>query len=146
MMHHLTKAILHGGAKLIGAQLRKRALPKKIMKKGGTEDEEVLCSKRGGAVAKPGAVFGSSKGDIILTSRRLAYFGNGLLKSVELHLPLWKISNVDFRKGGLLLNSYLSFQVDGQQHCFAIEGGDELAENLSVAMEAAAQGSDHPIF
>ncbi|WP_395748320.1 hypothetical protein [Prosthecobacter sp.] len=145
MMHHLTKAILHGGAKLIGAQFRKQALPKKIMKKGGTEDEEVLCSKRGRTVSKPGAMFGSTAGDVILTTRRFAYFNTGLISSVELHLPLWKMTNVAFEKNWMGAH-FLSFQVDGQQHCFCIDGGAEVQEKLPGALEAARQSGDRPVF
>jgi hypothetical protein len=145
MMHHLTKAILHGGAKLIGAHLRKQALPKRIMKKGGTEDEELLCSKRARTVSKPGAMFGSTLGDLILTTRRLAYFNPGLMSSVELHLPLWKMTDIAYEKNWMACH-YLSFQVDGQKFCFLHDGGAEWHEKLLGAQQAARESGDCPVF
>lgn len=140
---HLAKALIHGGAKLLGNHLRKRALPKKLMKRGGTEEESILATKAGSTV--PGKVC-QTRGDFVLTTRRIYYDGGGLLffKSVELHLPLWRITNVTFEKGWFSYR-YLAFQV-GEEKCrFGLDGGAELEALLPAAIEAARTSGDFPV-
>lgn len=140
---HIARALFHGGAKLLGNQLRKRALPKKIMKRGGTEDEEILATKAGSTV--PGKIC-TTRGDFVLTTRRIYYNGIGNLfcKSVELHLPLWRIENVAFEKGWFS-HRYLSLQIGEEKHRFGIDGGAELEELLPRSIDAAKQSGDFPV-